>query len=403
MLFASWRVAKIMSINSLNILHMKKRKICFVITSHIHYGRNKLILDELKRRKDVEIQIVVGASAILPTYGDVIPVLEKDGHRVSAKITMVFEGGSQLAMAKTAGIGISEFATVFDNLSPDIVLVRGDRYEVLSAATAAAYLNIPVAHIEGGDVTGTIDESVRHAVTKLSHFHFTTNDTATERVIRMGEDPGYVFNVGSPEIEYLSRNNFTVSNKLINHLGVGDLIDIKKPYLLVMKHPVTSEIADARKQTFLVLNAVHDIGVPTIWFWPNVDAGTDEISKAIRTFRENNKAEHMRFIKYVPPDHFLGLLKSSACLVGNSSAGIKESSFFGTPVINIGTRQNGRMRGENVIDVPYSRAKIQSAIDKQLAHGPYERDDVYYKKGTSKKIADVLVNSPLYTQKQFVD
>ena len=157
-------------------MNNKIRKICAIITSNIHYARNKLILREIQKRKNLELQIVVGASAILPAYGDVLKLMEKDGFKLNAKITMTLEGGNPIAMAKTTGIGITEFATTFDNLTPDIVLVRADRYEVLSAAVAAAYLNIPVAHIEGGDVTGTIDESVRHAVTKLSHIHFATNE-----------------------------------------------------------------------------------------------------------------------------------------------------------------------------------------------------------------------------------
>src|SRR3989338_6441718 len=181
---------------------MRKRKICFVVTSHIHYTRNKLVLDATRDHPRVELQIVVGGSAILPKYGEVLDLMQKDGFKCSAKITMVFEGGSPIAMAKTTGIGITEFATVFDNLNPDVVIVRGDRYEVLSAAIAASYLNIPVAHIEGGDVTGTIDESVRHAITKLAHIHFATNEVSLGRILRVGERPEYVFNVGSPELEF---------------------------------------------------------------------------------------------------------------------------------------------------------------------------------------------------------
>lgn len=385
------------------ITKVKKRKICFVITSKIHYGRSKFILDELKKKAGVELQIVVAASALLDTYGNVLEDLERDGFKVNNKIIMTLEGGNTVAMAKTAGVGIMEFTTAFDNLRPDIVVVRGDRYEVLSAAVASAYLNIPVAHIEGGDISGTIDESVRHAITKLAHIHFPTNEFSRRRIIRMGENPQYVFNVGSSDIEFAARSQFRVSENLINYLGVGDIIDIDKPFLIVMQHSVTSEVGQNRKHIKETLCAIHELGIPTIWFWPNVDAGTDEISKGIRSFRETEKPRHLRFLKYLPPEQFIGLLKRAACLVGNSSSGIKECSYLGVPVVNIGTRQQGRMRAKNVIDAGYDKAAIKRAVIKQLKHGPYKESDIYYKKGTSKKIVEILAKVKLYSQKRFID
>ncbi|OGM99810.1 MAG: UDP-N-acetyl-D-glucosamine 2-epimerase, UDP-hydrolysing [Candidatus Yanofskybacteria bacterium RIFCSPHIGHO2_01_FULL_39_8b] len=382
---------------------MDKRKICFVITSSIHYSRSKLILSELKNRDNVELQIIVGASAILPNYGDILELMERDGFSYNEKITMTLEGGNPVAMAKTTGIGIIEFTTVFDNLKPDVVIVRGDRYEVLSAAIAAAYLNIPVAHIEGGDVTGTIDESVRHAVTKLAHIHFPTNDLARQRIIRMGEPADYIFNFGSPELEFVAKNSYEVSNELINKIGVGDAVDITKPYLMVMQHSVTSEIGYNRENIEKTLDAIHELGIPAIWFWPNVDAGTDEISKGIRVFREHQQPKNIRFIKSLPPEEFVGLLKNAACLVGNSSAGIKEASFLGTPVVNIGTRQNGRMKAENVIDVSYGKEEIKQAVNKQLDHGRYPTSNIYYQPDTAKKIVDTLSTIKLYVQKSFKD
>ncbi len=382
---------------------MSNRKICFVITSKIHYARSKFLLMELKNHPQVELQIVVGASAILPVYGDILPVLIKDGFSYSAKITMTLEGGTPVAMAKTAGMGITEFATAFENLQPDLVVVRADRYEVLSATIAAAYLNIPVAHIEGGDLSGSIDESVRHAITKLAHIHFPTNEISKQRILKMGEKPEYVFNFGACEVEFVARNNYKISNELINSLGVGDVVDINKDYLIVMQHPVTSEIHYNRKNIEETLHAISDLGIPAIWFWPNIDAGTDEISKGMRTFRENYKPHHIRFIKSLPPEEFVGLLKGAACLVGNSSAGIKECSYLGVPVVNIGTRQNHRLQADNIKNVAYDREQIKEAIKSQIAYGKYPQSDLYYKEGTSKKIAETLANIDLYTQKIFID
>lgn len=382
---------------------MQKRKICFVITSKIHYSRNKLILDELKKRDDVELQIIVGGSAILEKYGDTLTVLDKDGYKYDAKIIMTLDGGSPVAMAKTTGIGITEFATAFDNLQPDLVVVRGDRYEVLSATVAAAYLNIPVAHIEGGDVTGTIDESVRHAITKMAHIHFATNDDSKNRIIRMGERPEYVFNFGSPDLEFVAKNSYEASNELINYLGVGEVVDIDKDFVIAMQHPVTSEFGSNREYVTETLEAIDKLQIPTIWFWPNVDAGTDEISKGIRTFRETRNPKHIRFMKYLPPEQFIGLLKKASCLVGNSSSGIKECSYLGTPVVNIGTRQNGRMRAENVMDVDYSQSEIFEAIKKQLDNSRYDGSSIYYQEGTSENISKILASVELYTQKRFCE
>lgn len=382
---------------------MIKRKICFVITSRIHYGRSKLILIELKKRPDVELMIVVAASALLEMYGNVLEDLARDGFMVNDKIVMTLEGGNTVAMAKTAGVGIMEFTTAFDNLRPDVVVVRGDRYEVLSATVAASYLNIPVAHIEGGDVSGTIDESVRHAVTKLAHIHFPTNEQSRRRIIRMGENPKYVFNVGSPDIEFVARNRFRVSEDLVNRLGVGDVIDLDRPFLLVMQHPVTSEVGKNREHIEATLHAVHELGIPAICFWPNADAGTDEVSKGIRVFREIEKPHHLRFLKYLPPEQFIGLLKRAACLVGNSSAGVKECSYLGVPAVNIGTRQHGRMRAGNILDVNYDKTAIKQAIKKQLAHGLYAPSNIYYKSGTSRLIAKTLATIKLYSQKFFID
>ena len=384
-------------------MNISKRKICFIITSKIHYARSKFLLIELKNDPRVELQIVVGASAILPVYGDVLPVLAKDGFEHNAKITMTLEGGTPVAMAKTAGIGITELATAFENLQPDIVVVRADRYEVLSATIAAAYLNIPVAHIEGGDVSGSIDESVRHAITKLAHIHFPTNNISKQRIVKMGEREDCIFDFGACELEFVARNNYQVSNEFINSLGVGDIVNINKDYLMVMQHPVTSEIDSNRQNIEETLCAIYDLGIPTIWFWPNIDAGTDEISKGMRAFRENYNPHHIRFIKSLPPEEFTGLLKKAACLVGNSSAGIKECSYLGVPVVNIGTRQNHRLQAENVKNVGHDRQEIIKAVKAQVEHRKYPASNLYYKEGTSKKIAETLASIDLYTQKIFID
>lgn len=389
------------------MLHMttSRKKICFIITAQNQYARSKLLLRELQSRHDVELSIVVGGSAILGHYGDVLALLARDGFTCTARIEMVVEGSTLTAMAKTVGLATIEFTNIFDRIRPDIVVVRGDRYEVLAAAIAASYLNVPVAHLEGGDVTGTLDESVRHAITKLAHIHFVTNDAAYHRVIRMGEPQDRVFNVGAPEVEFAAKIKGDISSDAINRIGVGDEIDLTQPFLMVMYHPVTTEYGDNGAHTHALLQSIVDVGMPTLWFWPNIDAGSDEMSKAIRMFRERDMSGVcIRFLKALSAEDFIALLGRTSCLIGNSSAGIKEASYLGTPVVNIGTRQNGRLRSENVLDVPRCvRASISRAIRRQVGHGRYPQSLVYFKKGSGKRIASILARVRLTAQKQFVD
>lgn len=380
----------------------KKRKVCFIITNRIHYARQQILLDQLKGDPDIELQLVVGGSAMVDQYGEVLPRLSKKGFIVQEQMLNLVEGGSHVAMAKTAGLAVLELANTFQKLNPDIVLVRGDRFEMLAAAMTAAYLNKTVAHIEGGDVTGTIDESVRHAITKLAHIHFVTNDSSSSRLIQMGENPAYIFNVGSPDIEFAAHVERRINAETLNRIGVGGYIDFSKPYIMVIQHPVTSEPNNS-ENVLKTLDAVAELGIQTLWFWPNPDAGTDGISGAMRRFRENNPTPNVRFVIDIEPADFIALLKNTKCLVGNSSSGIKEASFFGVPVVNIGTRQQGRTRAENVADVGYDTAEIKRAVERHIAHGQYPQSKIYYKPQTSKMIRHILKTTPLYTQKKFYD
>lgn len=385
-------------------MHHAKRKICFVITSKIHYARSLKLLRKLQKMRNIELQIVVAGAAILTRHGNVELSLLRDGLSAAARITMVLEGGSTVAMAKTTGIGMLEFATVFENLRPDVVVVRGDRFEVIAPAAAAAYMNYTIAHIEGGDVTGSIDESVRHAITKLSHIHFATNKDACARIVRMGENPRYVFNVGAPEVELAAESRGRITSADINTHGVGGPFNVSRDFVIVMHHSVTTEMGRNEAQMNEVLRAVHALRMPAVFFWPNIDAGTDEVTRAINHFRATTDIDrYAHFLKYLEPEKFLALLKKSRCLIGNSSSGIKECSYLGIPVVNIGSRQTGRLRGKNVIDVPPQEKKIAAAIKKQVAHGPYPQSDAYYKKDTSTIIARTLSKIPLYTQKRFYD
>jgi len=383
-----------------------KRKICFVITSFIHYSRNMLILEELQRRKDVELHIAIGSSALIPRYaskyGTVRQILKQDKFKDIHEIHFNLEGDIPIVKAKTAGLGIIEFSTLFNDIKPDLVVIRGDRFEVLAATIASAFSNIPIAHIEGGDVSGTIDESVRHAITKFSHIHFPTNEESKARILRLGEDPRYVFNFGSPDVEVVYKIASMNHKFEIQKTGSGADIDLNKDYLMVMYHPVITELEQVAENTKKLLNVIHGLGIQTLWFWPNADVGSESISHQLRIFNDQVKDHSIRFMRDILPKEFIWLLKNSRCLVGNSSAGIKECSYLGIPVVNMGSRQNGRLRASNVLNVPHKEKLIKKGIEKQLKMKRYPPSHLYQRDNTAKNIAKTLATVPLYVQKVFV-
>jgi len=381
----------------------KKRKIAVVITARPSYSRVKTALQAIKDHPELELQLIIAASALLDRYGSAVNYIEKDGFDISAKVFNVLEGENLTAAAKTTGIGILELSTVFDNLKPDIVVTIADRFETMATAIAASYMNIPLAHIQGGEVTGNIDEKVRHAVTKLADYHFVASEDAKNRVIKLGENPEMVFNTGCPSIdlaEEVKKNPKLDFDPYEKYGGVGSKPSLDSGYLVVMQHPVTNEYSESRLHIDETLNALKDIELPVLWFWPNVDAGADGTSGGIRTFREINKPRFMHFFKNMEGDDFLRLLTNAKCLVGNSSVGIRECSYLGVPVVNIGSRQHGRTRGKNVVDVNYNAREINVAvmsfINRMEGFAPSQ---VYGGGDAGLRIAKLLAGVPLQFHK----
>jgi UDP-hydrolysing UDP-N-acetyl-D-glucosamine 2-epimerase len=375
-----------------------KRKICVVITARPSYSRIKTTLQAIQSHPKLELQLVVAASALLDRYGSAVNYIQNDGFEITAKVFNVLEGENLTAAAKTTGIGILELSTVFDNLSPDIVVTVADRFETMATAIAASYMNIPLAHIQGGEVTGNIDEKVRHAITKLADYHFVASHSAFERVLRLGEDLQFVFNTGCPSIDLAMtvkqepKFDFDVYQK---YGGVGTSPDLNNGYWVVMQHPVTTEIQYSRSQIEETLFAMQAINQPVLWFWPNVDAGADGTSTGIRAFRERFDLQKFHFFKNMEPVDFLRLLINSKGLVGNSSVGIRECAFLGVPVVNIGSRQHGRDRGSNVIDVDYNRIEILTALNQHLMNPKPESSAVYGGGDAGKKMAHLLAELEL--------
>jgi UDP-hydrolysing UDP-N-acetyl-D-glucosamine 2-epimerase len=380
-----------------------RRKVCVVITARASYSRIRAALSALKERADVELQIVAAASAVLERYGNAVKFMRADGFEVSAQIHSIIEGENVLTSAKSTGLGLVELATVLSGLAPDVVVTIGDRFETIATAVAAAYMNIPLAHVQGGEVTGSIDEKVRHATTKLADLHLVASRQAYERVVRMGEDPSRVFITGCPSID-LAKEVVEAPPAAINPFekygGVGERLDLNRGYLMVLQHPVTTEYDEARFQVEETLYAVRDLGLATLWFWPNVDAGSDGVSKGIRVFREREKPANIHFFRHVDSIDFLRLAKDCLCIVGNSSVAIRECSFLGAPAVNIGSRQSGRDRGRNVLDAPHDRRAIVRAIRDRLAHGPFPQDTLYGRGDAGPRIAECLATAELTIEKR---
>jgi UDP-hydrolysing UDP-N-acetyl-D-glucosamine 2-epimerase len=380
-----------------------KRRVCVVITARPSYARIKTALRAIKAHPNLELQLVVGASALLERYGAPVDYIESDGFEIAAKVYMVVEGENLVTSAKSTGLGLVELATVLDNLKPDVVVTVADRYETLATAAAAAYSNIPVAHVQGGEITGSIDEKVRHAVTKLSDLHFVSNERAAEFVRRMGERPETVYVTGGPDIDLAAETaalGLDGFDPFERYGGVGERLDLANGYAIVLQHPVTTEYERARDQVWETLLAMEDLGIATLWFWPNVDAGSDGTSKGIRSFREARRPPMMHFFRNMPPEDFLRLLGGARVIVGNSSTAIRECSFLGVPAVDIGERQTGREHADNVARAEHAAGAIRSAVEGQLAHGRYPSSLLYGDGHAGERIAAILADAPLTIEKR---
>lgn len=377
---------------------MSIKKICVVVTARPSYSRIKTALMAIQNHPKLELQLVIAGSALLGRYGNAVDFIEKDGFTIAEKVFMVLEGENPTSMAKTTGLGVMELANVFYKLQPNAVITIADRFETIATSIAASYQNIPLIHVQGGEVTGNIDEKVRHANTKLADLHLVASEEAKERVLKMGEDPKMVFNTGCPSIDIakeIKENPELDFDPLKKYGGVGELINWKDGYLVVMQHPVTTEYASARKDVEETLKAIYELNIPTFWFWPNVDAGSDGTSSGIRAFREINMPKNIHFFKNMESNDFLRLLVNSKCLIGNSSVGIRECSYLGVPVVNIGTRQNRRQRNSNVLDTIYDKNEIISAIQNRLSAKNIISSTIYGDGDSGKRIADIIADTHL--------
>jgi UDP-hydrolysing UDP-N-acetyl-D-glucosamine 2-epimerase len=378
------------------------KKVCVVVGSRANYSSIKSAMRAVRDHPELELQLVVGASALLDRYGTVLDLIERDGFEPNERVFMLIEGETPATMAKSTGLGLLELPTAFERLQPDVVITVGDRFETMATALAATYMNIPLAHTMGGEVSGNIDESIRHAVTKFANVHFPASTGAAERIVRLGEDPAAVHMVGCPRMDLVAEVLSDGGNGLSDLLdfGVGGKFDLDQPFVLVSQHPVTSEYGDGEEQIAATLRAVQDVGLPAIVLWPNADAGSEHVARGIRKFREHEDDSRIHFFKNLPTNDYIRLMSRTAVLVGNSSSAIREGSFIGTPAVNIGSRQVGRDRGANVVDADYDSAEIARAMREQIAHGPYDHEPIYGSGDAGTKIADILASETLSIAKR---
>ncbi len=364
-----------------------KRKIACITGTRADYPRVRSVLKEIQTRDNLSLDIIVTGSHLLDEYGFSAQEILDDGFEIAKKVEMfVGDFDTPLGMAEASSRCTAGIARALSDLNPDLVLITVDRVETLASITAASLMNFPIAHIQGGEVTGTIDESIRHAVTKLSHIHFPATDDAAKRIIMMGEDEKYVFNTGCPYIDEIIDLVPVDINTLANRYN----FDPQKEIIIFTQHSVTTEHDESLGQVEETISALENFqDHQIISLFSNTDAGGKKIIERI------GKQKNFIKIPNIVSKDFLSLMKHSSLMIGNSSAGIREAPSFNLPVINIGSRQNGRLRAKNVIDVPHSEVEITKAI-KFCLHNEDFRESLVnmenpYGNGTaSTQIVDIL-------------
>jgi UDP-hydrolysing UDP-N-acetyl-D-glucosamine 2-epimerase len=376
------------------------RKVCAVLVDRANYGRMKPVMTELQARDDIDLQVAASGTLVLNRFGSPLDIIRNDGFEIASETYVELEGSTPTSMAKSLGFSVIEFATEFKRMQPDLVLMIGDRYEALGAVLAAAYSNLCIAHIQGGEISGSIDESARHAITKFSHFHFPATERAADYLVRMGERPESILTIGCPSSDIARGLDLSLDPQVINGIGSGCEIDPDQPFLLVVFHPTTTEFGGATGQIRELLGALEQVAMPTLMLWPNIDAGSDEVSRQIRSFRTREHRDWLRVLINLTPEDYLRVLARAECAVGNSSSFVRDAGYFGTPVVLVGNRQDGRERDAHVINVPPKREQVADRIVAQLEHGRYAASTLYGDGHVAPRIAAAIATLEPYVQKR---
>lgn len=341
------------------------KKIAVITGTRADYGIYYPILKAILAHPNLKLFLIVTGSHLSPKFGNTVDEILKDGFKIKAKVDMLLDGDTGSAMARSLGTGIIGITQVLESIKPHMLLILGDRGEMLAGAIAGVHMNIIVAHIHGGEVSGTVDEPLRHAITKLSHIHLVATDESAQRIIKLGEQKDAVFVVGAPGLDTI------INQELIDPITTAKRfnLDISRSILLVLQHPVTTEVKEASWQMKQTMEALVELSMQTILILPNSDAGGQAMIKTIK------KYAHYPFIQSfqnLPHIEYLSLMKIANVMIGNSSSGIIEAPSFHLPVVNIGTRQQGRQRAKNIIDVTYDKTEIIKAINKALFNSNFK-------------------------------
>lgn len=367
------------------------RTVAVSLTTRSQYARVKTALDEISSDPEMELELLLTGAGVVRKYGSLQSILEEDGFEVSRTVQNVVEGGNLSSQSKTTGLAMVETTTWLRDVDPDLVVITGDRYEIMSIALPACYLNVPIVHLEGGEITGSVDDKVRHATTKFSDYHFVSTQRARQVVQALGEDSERVYKTGCPSIdvaEGVVRADDTEYDPQ-EEKGVGAKIDVSEDFVVVQYHPVPTKYSDQYEKTWTLIDALNEIDIQKFWFWPNMDGGTDMVSKAMREFRGQRDPEDVHFLINLPPSEYLTLVNNSVCMVGNSSVGIRECSYFGKPAVNIGERQRFRERAANVTDVACEKDAIRDAVVDEIGNS-YESSSLYGDGDAGRRIADLI-------------
>jgi GDP/UDP-N,N'-diacetylbacillosamine 2-epimerase (hydrolysing) len=366
-----------------------KRRILALTGIRSEYDILFSVFKEILNTENLELLLVVTGAHLSENHGYTKKEIVADGFEIHDEIQNLLSGDNASFRVKGLAIQLQGLVQTIERLKPDILLVLGDREEAMTIALAGAYMNIPIAHLCGGDkVIGNVDDQIRHAVTKLAHLHFVTNIESAERVIQLGEEKFRVFNVGNPALDRLRDVAYLKQEDLFKKLN----FKISSPYLVVIQHPLSTEIESSYNQMKITLEALVETGYPAIIIYPNSDAGSQQIIRAIEEY-ENHK--NIYIVKNLPRLEFVNLLRNASCLLGNSSAGILEAPFLKLPVINVGNRQKGRLHAENVEFIEHDKEKIKKAINKALFDQEYRKTvanciNPYGEGDSAKKIATIL-------------
>jgi len=344
-----------------------KRKIAVITGTRADYGIFYYVLKEIEKHDALDLKLIVCGMHLCPEFGMTINEIEKDEFAIADQFETILASDTGSAMAKSIGLSIISMAQSFERIKPDVVLILGDRGEMLAAATAAIHMNIPVAHIHGGEVTGTVDESVRHAITKLSHIHFPANEDSRQRIVKLGEEEQNIFVVGAPGLDYIKKTEYISRNEMLKKFELED----DKIFLLT-QHPVTTERDMVEWQMRETLDAIVELGYQTIVSYPNSDNGGREIIKVIEEYRA--KYPFLKVFRNLTQVEYLSFLDMADVMIGNSSSGIIEAPSFKLPVVNIGSRQGTRLRASNIIDVPYGKEAVKAGINKAITDEGFKKE-----------------------------